>query len=59
MQQPVIFEQIFEKEYLVVGDLARVRMTFKKAPEVLRVGDRIVTREANTRCIGSVEALVR
>jgi elongation factor 1-alpha len=59
IQQPVIFEQIFDKEYLVVGDVARVRMTFKKAPEVLRVGDRIVTREANTRCIGSVENLVR
>lgn len=59
IQQPVIFEKIFEKEYLVVGDVARVRMTFKKEPEVLRVGARIVTREANTRCIGSVVSLIR
>jgi elongation factor 1-alpha len=57
IQQPVIFEKIFGKEYLVVGDVARVRMTFKKGPEVLRVGARIVTREANTRCIGSVVSI--
>jgi elongation factor 1-alpha len=59
IQQPVIFEEIFDKEYLVVGDVARVRMMFKKGPEMLRVGDRVVTREANTRCIGTVVALVR
>ncbi len=59
IQQPVIFEKIFDKEYLVVGDVARVRMMFKKGPEMLRVGDRVVTREANTRCIGTVVALVR
>jgi elongation factor 1-alpha len=58
IQQPVIFEEIFDKEYLVVGDVAQVRMTFKKGPEVLRIGDRIVTREANTRCIGSVVELI-
>lgn len=59
IQQPVIYEQIFDKEYLVVGDVARVRMNFKKGPEMLRVGDHVVTREANTRCIGSVVSLVR
>lgn len=59
IQQPVIFEEIFDKEYLVVGDVARVRMMFKKGPEMLRVGDRVVTREANTRCIGTIIALVR
>jgi GTPase len=42
-----------------VGDVARVRMVFKKGPEMLRVGDRIVTREANTRCIGTVTKLIR
>jgi len=59
IQQPIIFEEIYDKEYLVVGDVARVRMTFKKGPEMLRVGDRVVTREANTRCIGTVNTLVR
>ena len=58
IQQPVIYEHIFDKEYLVVGDVARVRMVFKKGPEMLRLGDRIVTREANTRCIGTVTKLV-
>ena len=59
IQQPIIFEEIYDKEYLVVGDVARVRMMFKKGPEMLRVGDRVVTREANTRCIGTVTTLVR
>ncbi len=59
IQQPVIFEEIYDKEYLVVGDVARVRMMLKKGPEMLRVGDRVVTREANTRCIGTIIALVR
>ncbi len=59
IQQPVIFEKIFDKEFLVVGDVARVRMVFKKGPEMIRIGDRIVTREANTRCIGTVAALIR
>ncbi|MHA2405262.1 MAG: GTP-binding protein [Candidatus Hermodarchaeia archaeon] len=59
IQQPVIYEKIFGKEYLVVGDVARVRMTFKKGPEMLRKGDRIVTREANTRCIGTITELIQ
>lgn len=59
IQQPVIYEKIFDKEYLVVGDVAKVRMVFKKGPEMLRIGDRIVTREANTRCIGTVTELIR
>ncbi len=59
IQQPVVFEKIFEKEYLVVGDVAKVRMTLKKGPEALQIGDRIVTREANTRTIGSIVELVR
>jgi elongation factor 1-alpha len=59
IQQPVIFEEIYDKKYLVVGDVSNVRMVFKKGPEMLRVGDRIVTREANTRCIGTVTALIR
>jgi elongation factor 1-alpha len=59
IQQPIIFEEIYDKDYLVVGDVARVRMIFKKGPEMLRVGDRVVTREANTRCIGTVTTLVR
>ncbi|MFX0168041.1 MAG: GTP-binding protein [Candidatus Hodarchaeota archaeon] len=59
IQQPVVFEEIYDKDYLVVGDVASVRMVFKKGYEMLRVGDRIVTREANTRCIGTVTALVR
>jgi GTPase len=59
IQQPVIFEEIYDKDYLIVGDVSNVRMVFKKGPEMLRVGDRIVTREANTRCIGTVTALIR
>ena len=58
IQQPVIFQEFFGKDYLVVGDVAQVRMSFKKQPEMLRIGDRVVTREANTRCIGSVVGLV-
>lgn len=59
IQQPVIYEKIYNKDYLVVGDVARVRMMFKKGPEMLRVGDRVVTREANTRCIGTVTELIQ
>lgn len=59
IQQPVIFEEIYDKDYLVVGDVSRVRLTFKKNPEILRIGDRLVTREANTRCIGRVTSLIR
>ena len=59
IQQPVVFEKIFDKDYLVVGDVARVRMTLKKGPEALQIGDRIVTREANTRTIGSIVNIVQ
>ncbi len=58
IQQPVVFKKIFGREYLVVGDVAKVRMTLKKGPETIRIGDRIVTREANTRTIGSVVKLI-
>ncbi len=57
VSQTVIFEKIYGKRYLVVGDFARVRMRFKFRPEMVLEGDKIVTRESNTRTIGTIIAV--
>ena len=57
--QTVVFDKIFGKEYLTVGDFARVRLKFKFRPEMLKVGDKIVTREANTRTIGRIVKIIK
>ncbi len=59
IQQTVILKKIYDAEYLSVGDFARVRLEFMSSPEALRVGDKIVLREANTRAIGTVIKMVR
>ena len=59
IQQTVILKRIYDAEYLSVGDFARVRLEFMSSPEALRVGDKIVLREANTRAIGTVIKKVR
>lgn len=57
--QTVVFDKIFGKDYLAVGDFARVRLKFKFRPEMLKVGDKIVTREANTRTIGRIVKIIK
>ena len=59
IQQTVILKKIYDAEYLSVGDFARVRLEFMTSPEALRIGDKIVLREANTRAIGTVIKKVR
>jgi GTPase len=53
-----VFDQIYGKKYLVVGDAAKVRLKFTRQPEYLIVGDRIVTREASTRTIGAITKII-
>jgi elongation factor 1-alpha len=54
IQHTVILRKIYDAEYLCVGDFARVRLEFMSHPEAVRVGDKIVLREANTRAIGTI-----
>lgn len=58
IHQTVVFEKIYDRKYLVVGDAGRVRLKFTRQPEYLIVGDRIVTREASTRTIGAITKLI-
>ncbi len=58
IHQTVVFDQIYGKKYLVVGDSAKVRLKFTRQPEYLIVGDRIVTREASTRTIGAITKII-
>jgi elongation factor 1-alpha len=58
IHQTVVFDQIYGKKYLVVGDAAKVRLKFTRQPEYLIVGDRIVTREASTRTIGAITKII-
>lgn len=58
IQQTVIFEEIEGRNYLVVGDFAKVKLRLKYSPEFLRVGDRILTREGTTRTIGRVTKIL-
>jgi elongation factor 1-alpha len=58
IHQTVVFEQIYGRRYLVVGDAAKVRLRFTRQPEYLIVGDRIVTREASTRTIGAITKVI-
>jgi len=54
IQQTVELLEIYDKDYLVVGEMGRVRLKFKYYPEFLLEGDKIVLREANTRAIGTI-----
>jgi elongation factor 1-alpha len=58
IHQTVLFEKIYGKNYLVVGDAAKVRLRFVKQPEYLIVGDRVVTRESSTRTIGTITNII-
>ncbi len=58
IHQTVVFEEIEGRDYLVVGDFAKVKLRMKYYPEFLRVGDRIVTREGSTRTIGRVTKIL-
>ena len=59
VSQTVVFDKIYGKDYLTVGDFAKVRLKFKFRPEMLKVGDKIVTREANTRTIGRIVNIIK
>lgn len=58
IHQTIVFEEIEGRDYLVVGDFAKVKLRMKYFPEFLRVGDRIVTREGSTRTIGRVTKIL-
>ncbi len=58
IQQPVVLKEIYDAEYLCVGDFAKVRLQFLMHPEAIAEGDRIVLREANTRAIGTVVRVI-
>ncbi|MDH4213554.1 MAG: GTP-binding protein [Candidatus Thorarchaeota archaeon] len=58
IQQAVVLDKIYDAEYLCVGDFARVRLRFMIAPEAIRVDDKIVLREENTRAIGTIIEIV-
>ncbi|MHA1263482.1 MAG: EF-Tu/IF-2/RF-3 family GTPase, partial [Candidatus Freyarchaeota archaeon] len=58
IHQTVVFKEIEGRDYLVVGDFAKVKLRMKYYPEFLRVGDRIVTREGSTRTIGRVTKIL-
>ncbi|MFW9958736.1 MAG: GTP-binding protein [Candidatus Odinarchaeota archaeon] len=58
IQQTVVLDKIYDAEYLCVGDFARVRLRFMIAPEAIRVDDKIVLREENTRAIGTIIEIV-
>jgi elongation factor 1-alpha len=58
IQQTVVLQHIYDKEYLCVGDFARVRLEFLMVPEAVQVGDKIVLREANTRAIGTIIEII-
>nr|MDO8100081.1 GTP-binding protein [Candidatus Njordarchaeota archaeon] len=59
IHQTVVLERIYGKKYLVVGDAARVRFKFTRQPEYLMTGDRVVTREASTRTIGTITEIIQ
>ncbi|MBE0526006.1 MAG: hypothetical protein IH631_03630, partial [Candidatus Thorarchaeota archaeon] len=58
IQQTVILKKIYDAEFLSVGDFARVKLKFIVSPEAVRVDDKIVLREANTRAIGTIVEII-
>jgi elongation factor 1-alpha len=58
IHQTVVFERIYDRKFLAVGDSAKVKLRFTRQPEYLTPGDRIVTREANTRTIGAITKII-
>ncbi len=58
IQQAVVLKKIYDAEYLSVGDFARVRLRFMVAPEAIRIDDKIVLREENTRAIGTIVEII-
>jgi elongation factor 1-alpha len=59
IQQAVVLDKIYDAEYLSVGDFARVRLRFMMTPEAIRVDDKIVLREENTRAIGTIIEIIK
>lgn len=59
IQQAVELIEIYNKDYLVVGEMGHVRLRFKYNPEFILNGDKIVLREANTRAIGTITKIIR
>ncbi len=58
IQQTVTLKEIYDAEYLSVGDFARVKLEFLLYPEPIAIGDKIVLREENTRAIGTVVSII-
>ncbi|TFG11794.1 hypothetical protein EU537_11350 [Candidatus Thorarchaeota archaeon] len=54
IQTTVMLSEIYDNEFLSVGDFARVRLQFLRGYEAIELGEKIVLREANTRAIGTV-----
>ncbi len=58
ISQTVVFEEIGDKEYLALGDVATVRLRFAQHPEFVRPGDKFILREGNLRGFGTVQKIL-
>jgi len=58
ISQTVVFEDMGDKEYLALGDVATVRLRFAQHPEFLRPGDKFILREGNLRGFGTVQKIL-
>ncbi|MEA1994414.1 MAG: GTP-binding protein [Euryarchaeota archaeon] len=54
----VEFEEIYGKEYLSVGDHARIRMRFKYNPYHIEEGEKFIFREGRSKGIGGVKEVL-
>ncbi|HMF32151.1 MAG TPA: GTP-binding protein [Candidatus Lokiarchaeia archaeon] len=57
ISQAVVFQDMGDKDYLALGDIALVRLRFAQHPEFLRPGDKFILREGNMRGFGTVQSV--
>ncbi|HDM22718.1 MAG: GTP-binding protein [Methanomicrobia archaeon] len=58
ISESVRFEEIYGKEYLSVGDRAKVRMRFKYNAYHIEEGEKFIFREGRSKGIGGVEKVL-
>ncbi len=58
ISESVAFEEIYGKEYLSVGDRAKVKMRFKYNTYHIEEGERFIFREGKSKGIGGVEEVL-
>ncbi|HHF09829.1 MAG TPA: GTP-binding protein [Methanomicrobia archaeon] len=59
ISESVRFEKIYGKEYLSVGDRAKVRMRFKYNSYHIEEGEKFIFREGRSKGIGGVEKVLQ